>query len=108
MYSIAASGYAVGIRRSRAGMVLVTRQGVQTSAESDRGSEIGSLIVAGDQACADGDLGTLDDIAQRLAELFTEPRHCELLAFANGCRSDPERASAAWEHLKALVEQSVR
>ncbi len=66
--------------------------------------EIGKLWFAGDWACAHGDLETLGYIARRLVDHAPEPLHCELVALAELCRSDPDRATAAWVHLKELAQ----
>lgn len=94
-----------------AGTPLVSVESMQTSQEPRRepgpADAIGTLIVGGDWACAHGDLEALGDIARRLAEIPSEPLHCELVALADTCRSDPDRATDAWVRLKQLVEQSV-
>jgi len=68
---------------------------------------IGELCVGGDWACTNGDLEALGDVARRLAEHTCEPLHCELVALADACRSDPDRAAATWLTLKERVQQSV-
>ena len=66
--------------------------------------EIGKLCLGGDWACAHGDLETLGHIAQSLTAYAHEPLHCELLALADLCRCDSDRATAAWVRLKELMQ----
>ena len=68
---------------------------------------IGVLCVGGDWACAHGDIEALGDVARRLAGYAHEPLHCELVALADACRGDPDRATSMWVRLKDLVQQSV-
>jgi hypothetical protein len=64
---------------------------------------IGKLCVAGDWACAGGDLVGLRLIAKRLAAYSSEPLHCELAELAEACTAEPERAVALWDRLKNLI-----
>lgn len=69
-----------------------------TSPETARA--IGELCIGGDWACARGDFSTLRHIARCLAAHAPEPLHCELIALANTCSDDPERAAALWSRLR--------
>ena len=68
---------------------------------------IGELCFGGDWACAHGDMSALGHVARCLAEYAREPLHCELVALAESCRCDPDRATAAWVRLKSLVQRSL-
>ncbi len=68
---------------------------------------IGKLCLGGDWACANGDLGALGDIADRLITCSPETLHCELAGLSALCRHDPDRATAAWVQLKNRVLGSV-
>jgi hypothetical protein len=68
---------------------------------------IGKLCLGGDWACANGDLGALGDIAERLITCSPEVLHRELVGLSDLCRCDPDRASAAWVQLKNRVLGSV-
>jgi hypothetical protein len=68
---------------------------------------IGKLCLGGDWACANGDLGALGDIAERLITCSPEALHRELTGLSDLCRRDPDRASAAWVQLKTRVLGSV-
>jgi len=64
---------------------------------------IGRLCFGGDWACAHGDASALRDIVQQLAERMPEPLHCELIALAERCCDEPDRAAGSWPVLKELV-----
>jgi hypothetical protein len=64
---------------------------------------IGRLCVTGDWACAHGDFSSLRCVAQQLAAYTPEPIHCELAALASACRTEPERATELWDHVRNLV-----
>ena len=68
---------------------------------------IGKLCLGGDWACANGDLGALGDIADRLVAYCPESLHRELAALSALCRHDPDHATAAWVQLKRRVLGSV-
>jgi hypothetical protein len=68
---------------------------------------IGKLCLGGDWACANGDLGALGDIAERLITCSPETLHCELARLSALCRGDPDHAAAAWVQLKNCVLGSV-
>jgi hypothetical protein len=72
------------------------------------GHSIGELCVGGDWACAHGDFGALGNIARTLADGVDEPLHCALVALADACVNDPERAATAWWNLKTHIWQSLR
>lgn len=61
---------------------------------------IGVLCVGGDWACAHGDLAGLHDVARQLATYVSEPLHCEVLALADLCQGDGDRAGALWATLR--------
>lgn len=65
---------------------------------------IGQLCFGGDWACTQGDSETLGYIALQLAETVNEPLHCELVALAELCAHDPDRATAAWFELKERIQ----
>lgn len=67
---------------------------------------IGGLYVEGDEACEQGDLATLAQIAEHLGEHVAEPLHCELVALARKC-SDPMTATAAWDELKKRLQAAT-
>jgi hypothetical protein len=67
---------------------------------------IGELCVAGDWACAHGDLGTLASIAESLAARADEPLHCTLEALGESCRVAPERAVELWFRLRDTLQKS--
>ena len=67
---------------------------------------IGELCASGDWACAHGDFSALRDVAHRLAAYESEPLHCDLIALADACTSDPERAGALWDRLKGRLFRS--
>lgn len=69
---------------------------------------IGKLCLGGDWACANGDLGALGDIADRLITCSPEMLHRELAGLSALCRHDPDRATAAWVQLKNRVLGSVQ
>ncbi|HET9988222.1 MAG TPA: hypothetical protein VFQ65_06875 [Kofleriaceae bacterium] len=73
----------------------------------DRQHVIGRLCIGGDWACAHGDFAALRAIAQRLADQVSEPLHCELVALAEACRGDLDRATVMWERLKDCVYQTA-
>ena len=68
---------------------------------------IGKLCLGGDWACANGDLGALGDIAERLLTCSPQALHRELAGLSDLCRHDPDRAAAAWVQLKNRVLCSV-
>jgi hypothetical protein len=68
---------------------------------------IGKLCLGGDWACANGDLGALGDIAERLITCSPKTLHRELVGLSDLCRHDPDRAAAAWVQLKNRVLGSV-
>ena len=68
---------------------------------------IGKLCLGGDWACANGNLGALGDIAERLITCSPKALHRELVGLSDLCRRDPDRASAAWVQLKNRVLGSV-
>jgi hypothetical protein len=68
---------------------------------------IGKLCLGGDWACANGNLGALGDIAERLITCSPAALHRELTGLSALCRHDPDRATAAWVQLKARVLRSV-
>lgn len=68
---------------------------------------IGKLCLGGDWACANGDLGALGDIAERLRICSPAALHRELAGLSDLCRHDPDRATAAWVQLKNRVLGSV-
>lgn len=65
--------------------------------------DLGALYVAGDRACARGDVVTLADIAEHLVMHTCEPLHCELEPFARRCL-DPQHATDAWIRLKQRIQ----
>ena len=67
---------------------------------NDTALTIGKLCVGGDWACAHGDPAGLRYVAQRLAVYSQEPLHCELLALAEACYSDPDRAVVLWPQIR--------
>lgn len=69
---------------------------------------IGWLCLAGDHACEVGDLAALREVAFELAEFAPEPLHCELAALGEVCTSQPDRAIAAWDVVKASLFREVR
>jgi len=73
-----------------------------------RDQMIGVLCLGGDWACAHGDQSTLGYLVRQLALLVPEPVHCELLALAEVCTSDTERAADAWTEAKALANGAWR
>lgn len=78
----------------------------QTMILRDAAGKIGKLCVGGDWACANGDLEGLRYVAQQLARYVHEPMHCELVALADACASDPNRAVALWDQLKIRMRRS--
>lgn len=68
---------------------------------------IGKLCLGGDWACANGDLGALGDIADRLITCSPETLRGELARLSALCRYDPDHATAAWVQLKNRVLGSV-
>ncbi|MBL9012523.1 MAG: hypothetical protein JNL83_00010 [Myxococcales bacterium] len=70
-------------------------------------NEIGRLCLAGDHACAAGDLAALREIAHELADFTPEPLHCELARLAAACAADPARAIATWDEVKACLYREV-
>ena len=68
---------------------------------------VGKLCLGGDWACANGDLGALGHIAERLANCTPERLHGELIGLSKLCRTDPDHATAAWVRLKSEVLRSV-
>jgi hypothetical protein len=68
---------------------------------------VGKLCVGGDWACANGDLGTLGDIASRLVTCVPEPLRCELSNLSEMCRKHPDEATSAWVQIKRRVLQTV-
>lgn len=95
------------------GTRLVRFQGMENRARNARHSRdphrrmIGKLCLGGDWACANGNLGALGDIADRLITCSPAPLHCELARLSALCRYDPDRAIAAWVQLKNRVLGSV-
>lgn len=67
---------------------------------------IGELCASGDWACAHGDFSALRNVAHRLAAYASEPLHCDLIALADACASDPKRAGALWDRLKSRLFRS--
>lgn len=61
---------------------------------------IGVLCLGGDWACAHGDLSGLHDVARQLAAHVGEPLHCEVMALADLCQGDGDRAGALWATLR--------
>lgn len=68
---------------------------------------IGKLCLGGDWACANGDIGALGGIAERLVSCSPETLHRELARLSELCRCDPDHAAAAWVQLKKHVLGSV-
>lgn len=68
---------------------------------------VGKLCLGGDWACANGDLGALGHIAERLVTCTPEPLHGELIGLSELCRCDPDHATQAWVRLKNQVLCSV-
>jgi len=66
----------------------------------DASETIGRLCVAGDRACATGDLVELRFIAHQLQTFVEQPVHRELAALAVACLCDPQHATDRWRHLK--------
>jgi hypothetical protein len=64
---------------------------------------ISELCTGGDWACAHGDFAGLRHVAHCLATYASEPLHCELVALADACTSDPERAGVLWDRLKGRL-----
>jgi hypothetical protein len=56
--------------------------------------------MAGDWACAHGDLETLRYLARQLAPYMRDQLHDELLELAEYCQEDPELASLEWARLR--------
>jgi len=67
---------------------------------------IGELCASGDWACAHGDYAGLRDVAHRLAAYASEPLHCDLIALADVCTSDPARAGVLWNRIKGRLFRS--
>ncbi len=88
-------------------LVKVMRVTIEQPSKTAIPRTIGELCFGGDWACAHGDVETLGYIAFQLAERAHEPLHCELVALADTCRCDPDRATAAWVRLRELVQQSI-
>lgn len=70
--------------------------------------EIGRLCIAGDRACASGDLPTLACIATRLTVLLGPALAADLTQLAGLCDGDPAPAVAAWTELKDHIYQDAR
>lgn len=70
---------------------------------TSRNHQIGELCTGGDWACAHGDVEALQFVVAQLAEYIREPLHCEVIALAEACASDPERATELWGKLKEKV-----
>jgi hypothetical protein len=64
---------------------------------------IDELCVDADYAWADGDLLTLREVTDQLAERAPEPIHRQLLELSEACVSDPERALVMWAELKERI-----
>jgi hypothetical protein len=62
--------------------------------------EVGELVVGGDWACAHGDFSTLHFIGERLATHAASSLKTKLLAFAEHCLDNPERAATEWASLR--------
>lgn len=62
---------------------------------------IGELWLGGDWACAHGDVEALRHVATSLADRTSRPLRDELLAVAEACYRDPDRAATAWFEVKA-------
>jgi hypothetical protein len=60
--------------------------------------DVGALCVGGDWACAHGDFGALRAVALRLHGYL--PTHHELIACADACHANPDRAALLWDRFK--------
>jgi hypothetical protein len=65
------------------------------------------LLVGGDWACAEGDLGTLAHNAELLACCVAEPLRREMIDVVHACHDDQDYAGERWrearEHLRARL-----
>lgn len=77
----------------------MTRQPIDPTT-SDTLNELRELCFGGDWACADGNLGTLLFVMQRIASAAPEPVQARLLGIAELCLEHPEHAVAIWLRLK--------
>ena len=66
------------------------------------------LLVGGDWACANNDVGTLARIAEMLAPCLAEPLRVELLEFARLCHDDAEQASNRWYTTRERLRLRLR
>ncbi len=78
-----------------------------TNISPDTARAIGELCLAGDWACAQGDLPTLESIIYQLSAQVTEPLHCELASIGELCNADRTRATETWSRLKDRVYHSA-
>lgn len=74
-------------------------------AKETRTRRIGELCVGGDWACAHGDLEALRYVARRLADCGPTSLHDELIAVADACYRDPDRATRAWCRVKERLQR---
>jgi hypothetical protein len=68
---------------------------------------IGQLCFGGDWACAHGDASGLRHVVQQIAERSAEPLHCALIALADQCCDEPDRAVGDWPAVKELVLRTI-
>lgn len=78
------------------------------SATHEASNAVGKLCVGGDWACAHGDFAGLRCVALDLCDYAPEPLHCELVAIAAACASEPERAAALWNRVKNRLYREAR
>jgi hypothetical protein len=78
-----------------------------TEASHASAHAIGELCVSGDWACAHGDFGALHHIARKLAGYVGEPSHCQLMALADACLDNAERAGQLWAEVKDQLYRSA-
>ena len=79
-----------------------------SSTSETRAPPLGTLLVGGDWACADGDVGTLAHVAGQLAERLDDELRAELLELVNRCHHVPDKAGAAWARLRELLAARAR
>jgi len=73
---------------------------IASTSNTDTAHAVGELVVGGDWACAHGDFSTLHFIGEQLAAHAPRALRSKLLAFAEHCIDDPERAAMEWAALR--------
>jgi len=71
-------------------------------------NRIGELCVGADWACAHGDLEALQFVATELATNVVEPLQHDLIALADACLHDPDRAVERWVRFKERFDDRSR